>query len=129
MRFLTNSRLTAKVTKLEEKIEALKDERDELEETNFRLRTELRDVKHQKKVEEEDIKHMVRLKQEKLDVAHEKRGMEQERQREKEVAKVKDTYRDKLEGNLEERIKEIREMYTEILACLPNVNVRLKGET
>ena len=46
----------------------------------------------------------------------------------KEIAKVKDEYRDKVEEQLETRAKETKEMYNEILKRLPDVNVKLRGE-
>jgi chromosome segregation ATPase len=121
------ARLEKRVESLEKEIERLRTERDELDDKNFGLRSELKDLRHQKKVEEEDLKHMVKIKEEKLDIEHQKKGIQLERAKDTEVAKVKDEYRNKIEKGLEERNAEIRKMYSEILERLPNVSVRLKG--
>ena len=126
--FKLKTRLIKRIDALEGFIEKLRDEREALEDENFRLRKELKDVKHQKKIEEEDIKHMVRIKQEKLDIEHERRGVKQEGEKAKAIEAVKDTYRDKIEKGLEESRKEMRGMYSEILERLPNVNLELKGK-
>lgn len=125
--FGRKARLEKRVEALEKEVEGLRTERDELDDKNFTLRSELKDLRQQKKVEEEDLKHMVKIKEEKLSIEHEKRGIQLERAKDTEVAKVKDDYRNKIEKGLEERNKEIRTMYTEILERLPNVSVRLKG--
>ena len=41
---------------------------------------------------------------------------------------MRDNYRDKVEESLERQIEKGEQMYKEILARLPDVNVRLKGD-
>lgn len=113
--------LTTLIKDLELQIKCLKTDRQA-------AKDELADVKHQKKIEEEDIKHMVKLKEERLEIKAEKQKLEMEREKDTEIAKVKDEYRDKMEKQLSEETKNIKSMYGEVLERLPNVNVRLNGD-
>ena len=126
--FQRKTRLESRITQLEGDVERLLDEREELQDKNFTLKSELRDVKHKKKIEEEEIRHLVKIREEKLEIQHERRCVEVEGEKAKAIEAVKDTYRDKIEKGLEQRSKEIRNMYTEILERLPNVNVMLGNE-
>jgi len=80
------------------------------------------------KHEEEDIKHLVKMTKEKQAIEAERKEMGREKEKLEEIAKVKDEYRDKLEKDLRDRGDEIKGMYGEILARLPNITARLKGE-
>ncbi|MAF80097.1 hypothetical protein CL629_03405 [bacterium] len=110
------------VTELREKVDALKRQRRT-------LRENVEDLKIEKKVSEEDIKHMVRMKEEKLALEYDKKEIDWFKAKEKEIAAIKDQYRDKIEKNLEKESARTQEMYNEILKRLPNVNVKLQGTT
>ena len=97
-------------------IERLKKERRE-------LKDQIADLKHEKKITEEDIKHMVRIREERIEVENEKKNLERDREKEQEIAKVKDEYRDKLEERLHKEVENMKEMYTQILQRLPTVEV------
>lgn len=112
----------------EERKKELEGKVKELEKDNRRLKEEYEDLKLKKKMEEEDIKHMVKIKEERIEVENSRKQLELERAKDAEVAKIKDGYRDKIEKNLEKEMGRMQEMYKEILARLPNVNVRMKGE-
>ncbi len=99
-----------------------------LEDERLLLAREVEDLKSKKKIEEEKIKHLVKLKDEKREIEFQRREMKIEAEKDIEVAKVKDTYRDKLEENLITQKDDIKSMYSEILARLPNINARLKGD-
>ena len=101
-------------------------ERDALREQVRTLKDDIASLESKKKIEEEDIKHMVRLKEERMEVANEKKQIEMEREKDTEIASVKDTYRDKLEERLEKEVESIKEMYGQILERLPNVNIKGK---
>ena len=88
------------------------------------LKDQLADLKHEKKIAEEDIKHLVRLHDEKQAVETEKKDLVRDREQATAIAKVKDTYRDKLEDRLKVEVDNIKEMYGQILARLPKVSVR-----
>ena len=126
--FQKAEKLTKRVTDLESRISGLWDERNELEDENAKLSRKLRETTHKKRLEEENIKHLVRIKQEKSEIEFLKKGAKLEADKATEIGKIKDNYRDKIEGALEKRSTELREMYSEILARLPDVNVMLGRE-
>ncbi len=109
-------------------ITTLESERDTLNDNLVSVRNELSELKQKRKMEDEDIRHMVKIKEGKLDLEHQKKQVELERQQQTAIATVKDDYRDKLESTLQSQIKDVKGMYSEILKRLPNVNVRLKGD-
>jgi N-acetyl-anhydromuramyl-L-alanine amidase AmpD len=106
---------------LKQQIEALKDERDALKE-------DIKQLKLDHKLQEEDIKHMVKMTQEKHDIEYERKVMELQRKTDDKIAAVKDTYRDKLEGYLNQQITKTEAMTKEILDRLPNVTAKLNGK-
>jgi len=109
---------TGRFEELERKIENLTNERRTLKE-------EVEDLKIKKKIETEDIKHMVKMKEEKNDLEFQKKVMEKEQEKQAAIATVKDEYRNKLEKNLIAQKDDIKEMYSQILKRLPDVNARL----
>ena len=127
MKMFKNTKLLKERDDLVKEIKELKrelPERDSLRKQVRDLKDDLAGLKAQKKIEEEDIKHMVRLKEERMAVANEKKLLEMERAKDSAIATVKDDYRDKLEGRLENEVKNMKDMYGQILARLPNVNIK-----
>ena len=116
-----NRKERQKIKELEREIERLRDDKQA-------AKDDLADLKHRKKIEEEDIKHMVRMKEERLEVENQKKQAELEREKDQAIAQVKDEYRDKMEERLQKEVAGIKEMYSEVLARLPNVTARLKGD-
>jgi len=104
----------------------LETECDELRSDRRELKDEVEQLKLKKKIEEEDIKHMVKMKEERLDLAHSKRLQDVELEKQKEVGGIKDTYRDKTEAQLEKQLVGMKDMYSEILERLPNINAKIK---
>lgn len=104
----------------------LETECDELRSDRRELKDEVEQLKLKKKIEEEDIKHMVKMKEERLDLEHKKKLQDTELEKQKEVGKIKDTYRDKTEAQLEKQLVGMKDMYSEILQRLPNINAKLK---
>jgi hypothetical protein len=130
--------LNKQVITLKTRVKELEGDHEKVLAEKLRLKEEVAELKIQKKQEteelklahktaEEDIKHLVKLHDEKQVVQFERKSLELERKKDEEIAKVKDEYRDKLEKQLAEETKNIRGMYTEILARLPNVNVKMTG--
>ena len=109
-------------------IKELEGERDTLNDGLLKARNELAELKQAKKMEDENIRHLVKLKEEKMQIELDKKEVALERKQQEEIARVKDEYRDKQESTLQKQIADGKEMYAEILARLPNVNVRLKGD-
>lgn len=113
--------------KKESELDKLIEEKKSLEKDVKRLKEEVEDLKLKKKISDEDIKHMVKLKMEAVDMDYKKRELVLEKKTVDEIAKVKDSYRDKHEAQLSKETDNIRQMYAQILERLPNVNVRMKG--
>ena len=112
------------------KEEAKDDEKKELkviiknlEKEKHQLKEDLAELKLKKKLEEEDIKHMVKINNERKDIELEKEKMKLERKSAEEIAKVKDSYQDKTEQQLEKQLTNMKSMYGEILERLPNYNI------
>ncbi len=102
-------------------------EREELQMKLSGLRTELDDLKRQKKHESEDIAHLVKIQESKLNIEFAEKTVELERAQQEAIAVVKDEFRDKLEAQLKVETTRILEMHGQILARLPNINVKLGG--
>jgi len=100
----------------------------DLEKERKKLREEVEDLKLKRKIEDEDIKHLVKLSKEKQAIELQKKEMVLEKEKNEVIAKVKDDYRNKLEGFLNQQKNDIKDMYGEILKRLPDINVRLKGD-
>lgn len=126
------SNLKARIHQLEEERDTIIDNHQHLKQTLQQeintLKDQLSDLERKRKHEEEDIAHLVKIKESKLDIEFQKRVQENDAAKEKAIAKVKDEYRDKLEKQLREETARIEKMYGEILARLPNINVKLGGK-
>lgn len=118
-----NKIVNEKVTELEGETKGLKRTIKGLETEKKELKEEVGDLKLKKKMEEEDIKHMIKIDRERKDIALEKEKLKLTGEKDSAIAKVKDTYRDKTEKQLEKQLTDMREMYGEILTRLPNYNV------
>jgi|SRR3990167_6928914 len=113
---------------LERQIESLEGERDSLTDRNRMLKDNLAELEQKHRMQDEDIKHLVKIKESKLQMEHDQKMLVMQREKDADVLKIKDAYRDKLEAFLQQQVKDIKEMYGEILGRMPNVNVRLKGD-
>jgi len=102
----------------------LRAERNKLKREVETLEKKVRGLEHESKLADEDIKHMVRVREEQLALDYDRKVVELERKTQDEIAKAKDTYRDKLEVRLQAEVDNIKEMYGEILGRLPKVTVR-----
>ena len=105
---------------------ALHEERDALLEQVNELKAEAKALKQNRKIEEEQIAHKIAMREGDLEIAQKKAIADIERKADERVAKVKDEYRDKLEKQLATRGDELKEMYKEILARLPDVNLAIE---
>lgn len=91
-----------------------------------KLKEELEDLKLKKKIELRDIEHMIKVKEEKLVIEGEKNAVKLEREYQVKEMKLKTEQHDKIMGMLEKGKGEMQEIYKEIMARLPNVNVDIK---
>lgn len=115
-KWLTHSEDAGEIATLEGLISCLKTEKRDLKE-------QVADLKLKRKIEEEDIKHMVKINAERKDIELEKSTIQLEKEKAREIAEVKDGYRDKTEKQLEKQLTDMKNMYGEILQRLPNYNV------
>ena len=127
---LRRKALVDRIDQLEERCAALLKERDSLEDNNHTLKTENKKLAQKKAMEEEQIAHKLKMREELVELDKNKQvakaQQDAEREKTKAIAKVKDEYRDKLEGHLEKRNDELKEMYAEILTRLPDVSLAIK---
>lgn len=103
------------------KVDELTDEISDLKEKKIKLEDEVRQLKLEHKIAEEDIKHMIAMKEERLDLEHEKKIVALQKDMDKQIMDIKEKYRDKVEKQLEKESGNMKEMYGQILARLPNV--------
>ena len=116
------------MTKLVTKVAKLKEEKEYLQDQIYQLRRTLEDVKTKNKREEEDIKHMIKMAEEANEIKYQKRAMTNDKEKWEGIETVKDKYRDKLEVRLQKEVEGIKEMYSQILERLPNINGKLTGK-
>lgn len=90
------------------------------------LKTELAELKLKKRIEEEEIKHLVKMKEEKQLIEGQKKEIELQKLFQKKEMELQSTYHEKVLKTIEESRKESRELYTQIMNRLPNVNVEMK---
>jgi len=112
------SSVTSSVEDLLHDVDNLRDEKRDLE-------TQIKDLKQEHRLADELIAHNVKIREEQLAVEHSRKEVKLEREKDKEVAKVRDEYRTKQEETLQKQIDRSNDMYTELLARLPDVNVAL----
>lgn len=118
--------LESQVEKLEARVIALMEERQQLLEDNDGLKVENQKLSKKRQMEQEEIAHKLKMREEQVQMDSDKKVAEAERKADERVAKVKDEFRDKLENQLTKRGDELKEMYKEILTRLPDVNLAIK---
>ncbi len=114
---------------LEERILDLRGAKDKLEDEYYELETQHNKLKRLKKIEEEEIAHKIRCREEQVEIEKQKGIAQAERSADERVMKVKQEYQDKLTAALEKRGDELKGMYTEVLARLPEVDVKIGDST
>ena len=127
---LTQQHLQKRCAQLERRVTVLLEVRDKLSDQNHQLKTDNETLQQKKQMDDEMIAHKLKMREESVQLDADKRISTAERAAAKEkddgIAKVKDKYRDKLENQLEKRGDEMKEMYSEILTRLPDVNLSIK---
>ena len=114
---------------MEQRILSLQDERNTLTEENYDLKVENKKLKQTKQIEEEMIAHKLKMREEQVSLDADKRVAKAEQVAAKkstdDIAAVKDTYRDKLENQLEKRGDELKSMYKQVLTRLPDISMAI----
>lgn len=118
--------LIARQGELEIDIINLVRQRDNLQDRNSKLLVTNEKLTHTNDMREEKIAHNLKMREETHDLEN-KKLLEAEKDKcAEQVRTVKDTYRDKLEGELKKRGDEMKTMFTEVLNRLPNISAKLK---
>lgn len=129
LQLIFGKNLTEKLRVIDtDKEDAIKS-RDVLQKEVSRLQVEVEQLKSKKKIEEEDIKHMIKMQEEALAVEKQRYELKLMQEKDTAIARVKDEYRQKLEGWLIDKNKESDSRFQMILERLPNVNMSIKQST
>lgn len=93
-----------------------------------KLKKQLAEMKLQRDIEERDIKHLVKMKEEKLTIENQKLELElKTRYKDKEMT-MQTEYHEKIMAQLEVARTEMKQVYRDIMACLPNVNMQIMND-
>ncbi len=91
-----------------------------------RLKKELEELKLSRTIEERDIKHLVKMKEEKLAIEHQKSELTLKTEYKDKEMVLQTEYHDKVLKQLEVGRADLKEVYANIMACLPNVNMVMR---
>lgn len=108
------------------KIEDLKGQVISLKTDVQNLKDEKRDLESKKKVELAEIEHLVKMKEEMLDIENQKKENELVAGYQKKEMELQSDYHKKVMTTIEKAQSDIKDVYKEIMARLPNVNVEMK---
>jgi hypothetical protein len=124
--------LEERCTMLEVRCTELLEVSHKLQDENHKLEIENESLAQTQQMSEEMIAHKLKMREESVQLDADKRISEAERKAAKDkddgISKTKDKYRDKLEGQLEKRGTEMKEMYGQILKRLPDVSMAISKE-
>lgn len=109
-------------TAKEDKIHELGKQIDRIE---SKKKIKIDEMNADRKMHDEKMEHLVKIKIESLEIEHDKKVVSLERSEATAIADVKDEYRDKSEERLEKRNEELKDMYSEVLERLPNLNASM----
>ena len=104
--------------------ESLIETEDKLEE----LKRELKRLESDKKISEREIEQMIQINDEKNALELEQKTLEIQKTADKKVQKIREDYQEKLEEIREEQISAGDERFEQLLARLPEVKGRIKGD-
>jgi hypothetical protein len=115
-----------RIKALEKEIVELTKSRDNLKIENFDLKLVNKELKQVNELKQDKIAHRLSCREETMDLKFLKDKQNIENKCAEDIRKVKDEYQVKVEEGLTKRNGELREMYSEVLRRLPDVNVKLK---
>lgn len=110
--------LKQEVTTKEDKIHDLGKEIDRIE---SKKTIQIDKMKSDRKIHDEQMEHLVKIKTESLVIEHDKKVVDLQREKNEEVAEIRDEYRDKIEKNLEDRIVDLKDQTTKVMEFIPKV--------
>ena len=90
------------------------------------LKKQLAELRLERTIEERDIKHLVKMKEEKLAVEHQKSELALKNEYKDKEMVLQTEYHDKVLKQLEVGRADLKEVYANIMQCLPNVNMQMR---
>lgn len=93
-----------------------------------RIKSELASLQSKKKIEEEEIKHLIKMKEEKLLLDISRKDVELQKVYTQREMDLQNIYHDKVLATIEESRRESKDLYAQIMARLPNVNLEINKE-
>jgi chromosome segregation ATPase len=117
--------LRGEVISLEGDKDRMREQVSSLETKVRRLEEEAEKKEREQKLADDEVKHRLKVREEQLELSTERTLMEKDREHQAALAEAERGYQRKITEGLENRHGELREMYSEILERLPNVNWRI----
>lgn len=102
------------------------DTKPALEKEIERLNKQLKELELKKELDIKEIEHLVKMKEEKQVVEAQKKEIELQKLFQKKEMDLQTQYHERVMKQIEEGRREIKEVYTEIMKRLPNVNMAIK---
>lgn len=93
-----------------------------------KLQKQLAELKLDREIEERDIKHLVKMKEEKLAIEHQKSELTLKSEYKEKEMVLQREYHEKIMNQLDLARTEMKQVYRDIMACLPNVNMQIVNE-
>lgn len=91
-----------------------------------RIQEEIASLESRKKIEEQEIRHLVKMKEEKLLLETSRKEVELQKLFTQREMDLQTSYHDKVLSTIEESRKESKELYSQIMERLPNVNMEIR---
>ena len=90
------------------------------------LKKKLANLKLDTEIEARDTRHLIKMKEAKLDVEYKQKELELKGKFKDLEMKLQNDFHDKVVNLLDEARKEMKQVHTQILESLPNVNMAIK---
>lgn len=90
------------------------------------LKRQIEELELKKRLEQQEIEHLVKMKEEKQLIAVQKKENELVAKYQQKEMALQTEYHGKVLATIEKAHTDIKEIYTQIMARLPNVNVEMK---
>ncbi len=91
-----------------------------------KLKKQLAEMKLTRDIEERDLRHLIKMKEEKLEIERQKTELSLKNDFKDKEMKLQTDYHDKVLNQLEVGRADLKEVYANIMACLPNVNMVMR---
>lgn len=89
------------------------------------LKSQIRELEHKKQLEERELQHLVKMKEEKIAIETEKKHLDLQQEYDKKVMEMQKDYHERVLALLQKEHGQMKEVYEQIMARLPNVNMAI----